>query len=182
MLRLSDLCGLLQPSEALLNRPSPAQTDGVTGLPRGSSVQVASPSTLVLRDMEWGAVYADIDLDNREDAVDLARTITLLQPDSKAVSAAYIVALVRAINTPGKEQERKKEVEDRLKRLLESNPDESQLEAVRDALALSNDREDLDLLGAAAEARFPKNVTFAERRRLEGYLVASLPHLGQTGD
>jgi hypothetical protein len=54
----------------------------------------------------WGAVYAQIDLGNGEDAVDLARTITLLRPDSKAASAAYIVAMELAIKTPGREPER----------------------------------------------------------------------------
>ena len=36
----------------------------------------------------WGAVYAQINLGNEEDAIDLARTITLLQPDSRAARVA----------------------------------------------------------------------------------------------
>jgi tetratricopeptide (TPR) repeat protein len=118
----------------------------------------------------WGAVYAQIDLGNYEDAVDLARTITLLQPDSKAASTAYIVALERAIKTPGKEPKRENEVKDGLKQLLQSNPNESQLLAVWDALAINNDREGLDLVAAEAKRRFPENSTF-EQRKLQRYLV-----------
>ncbi len=58
----------------------------------------------------WGAVYAQIDLGNGEAAVDLARTITVLQPDCTAANAAYIVALERAIKSPSEEPEREKEV------------------------------------------------------------------------
>jgi hypothetical protein len=110
----------------------------------------------------WGAVYAQIDMGNAEDAVDLARTITLLRPDSKAASAAYIVALELAIKTPGKEPEREKEVEDRLKQLLQSNPDESQLLAVWAALTTNKDRKGLDLVATAAKRLFPENTTFEE--------------------
>jgi hypothetical protein len=129
----------------------------------------------------WGAVYALIDLGNGEDAVDLARTISLLQPDSKAASTAYIVALERALKTPGKEPEREKEVEDRLKRLLQSNPDESQLLAVWDALVINDDREGLELVAAGAKRLFPENSTF-EERKLQRYFVGLLQYAGQTGD
>jgi|SRR5450631_2509719 len=130
----------------------------------------------------WGAVYAQIDLGNGEDAVDLARTVTLLQPDSKAASTAYIVALARAIRTPGKEQEREKEVEYCLRRLLKSNPDESQLEAVWDALLKRNDRKGLDLVAAGAKRLFPDNATFEERRKLQRYLAGLQRGDGQTGN
>jgi tetratricopeptide (TPR) repeat protein len=109
----------------------------------------------------WGAVYAQIDLGNAEGAVDLARTITLLQP-SQAASTAYIVALERAIKTPGKEPEREKEVGDRLEQLLQSNPDQSQLLAVWDAFKKNNDRKGLDLVAAEGRQRFPENATFDE--------------------
>ena len=129
----------------------------------------------------WGAVYAQIDLGNYEDAVDLARTITLLQPDSKAASTAYIVALERAIRTPGQEPKREKDVKDGLNQLLRSNPTESQLLAVWDALAINNDREGLDLVTAEANRRFPENSTF-EQRRLQSYLVDLVHSDSQTGD
>ena len=82
----------------------------------------------------WGAVYAQIDLGNSEAAVDLARTITVLQPDCTAANAAYIVALERAIKSPSEEPEREKEVGDRLGPFLKSNPEKSELLAVLDAL------------------------------------------------
>ncbi len=58
---------------------------------------------------------------------DLARTITVLQPDGTAANAAYIVALERAIKSPGGEPEREKEVGDRLGPFLKSNPEKSEL-------------------------------------------------------
>ena len=41
----------------------------------------------------WGAVYAQLDLHQGEDAIVLARTINLLEPGSTAAAIAYIVAL-----------------------------------------------------------------------------------------
>jgi tetratricopeptide (TPR) repeat protein len=108
----------------------------------------------------WGAVYAQIDLGNSEDAVDLARAITLLQPDCTAGNAAYIVALERAIKSPGHEPEREKEVKDRLGQLLKSNPDKSELLAVLDAFLINNDRKRADLVAAEGKRRFPEDTTF----------------------
>jgi hypothetical protein len=121
----------------------------------------------------WGAVYAQIDLGNSEDAVELARTITLLQPDCTAANAAYIVALERTIKSPGYEPEKEKEVKDRLKQLLNSNPNKSQLLAVLDAFLINNDRERADLVAAEGKRRFPEDTTF-EERKLQSYLVSSL--------
>jgi hypothetical protein len=121
----------------------------------------------------WGAVYAQIDLRNYDDAIDLARTITLLQPDSKAARAAYIVALGRAIRTSWKEQEKEKELENRLARFLESNPDEFQLLTICDALMVNNDREALGLAAAEAKRLFPENSVF-EERMLRGYSAGLL--------
>jgi hypothetical protein len=112
----------------------------------------------------WGAVYAQIDLGNLEAALDLARTITLLQPDSTTANAAYIVALESAIKSPGQQPERENEVTDRLGQLLKSNPIESELLAVLDALLTNNDRKDADVVVAEGKRRFPKNSTFEERR------------------
>src|SRR5208282_6920293 len=41
-LDLAQRAGLLKPTEALLDQPSPAQADGIARLPCGSSVQVAA--------------------------------------------------------------------------------------------------------------------------------------------
>jgi hypothetical protein len=112
----------------------------------------------------WGAVYAQIHLGNNEDAVDLARTITLLQPDSKAARTAYIVALAHATRNSEGEPEREKELEDRIKRLLELNPDESQLSAIWHALLKNNNDEGLELVAAGARRLFPRSSAFEEPR------------------
>ena len=121
----------------------------------------------------WGAVYAQINLGNEEDAIDLARTITLLQPGSRAASAAYIVALESGRKTPWKDPKKEKEVEDRLKRFLDSSPDESQLLAIWDALIMKNDRDGLDLIATGAKRLFPDNSIF-EERKLRSYSAGLL--------
>ena len=121
----------------------------------------------------WGAVYAQINLGNDEDAIDLARTITLLQPGSRAASAAYIVALESGIKTPWKEPKKEKEVEDRLKRFLDSSPDESQLLAIWDALIVKKDRNGLDLIATGAKRLFAENSIF-EERKLRAYATGLL--------
>jgi hypothetical protein len=121
----------------------------------------------------WGAVYAQIDLHNSEAAVDLARTITVLQPGCTAANAAYIVALERAIKSPGDEPEREKEVGDRLGPFLESNPEKSELLAVLDALLSNKDREHVDLVVAEGKRRFPEDSGF-EERGLQNFLAGLL--------
>jgi hypothetical protein len=121
----------------------------------------------------WGAVYAQINLGNDEDVIDLARAITLLQPGSRAASAAYIVALESGIKTPWKEPEKEKEVVGRLKRFLESSPDASQLLAIWDALIMKNDRDGLDLIATGAKRLFPENSIF-EERKLRSYSAGLL--------
>jgi hypothetical protein len=111
----------------------------------------------------WGAVYAQIEMGKAEDAVDLARTITLLHPDSTAAIAAYIVALERAIKSPGHDPEREKEVKDRLGPFLKSNPDKSELLAVLDAFLINNDRENAILVATEGKRCFPEDSTFQSR-------------------
>ena len=41
-LDLAQRAGLLEPSEAFFNQPSPAQADGIAGLPRGSAIEIAA--------------------------------------------------------------------------------------------------------------------------------------------
>jgi hypothetical protein len=112
----------------------------------------------------WGAVYAQLDLGNAEEAVDLARTITLLQPDSKVAGTAYIVALEGAIKLSGKEPEREKEVLVRLKQLLSSKIEQTQLQALWHSFKETNYQEGLDLVAADGKRRFPGDSTFAESR------------------
>jgi tetratricopeptide (TPR) repeat protein len=110
----------------------------------------------------WGAVYAQLDLGRGEDAVDLARVITLLQPDSRAAATAYIVALEGAMSVSGKQPEREKEVEVRLKELLQSKIEQTQLQALWSAFEKNNYHEGLDMVGAEAKRRFPADSTFHE--------------------
>jgi len=56
-LYLTDRAGLLEPAEALLDRPAPAQADGVAGVPRRSPVQVRAALLVVLGDM-----HGDVEL------------------------------------------------------------------------------------------------------------------------
>lgn len=121
----------------------------------------------------WGAILAQIDLGNDQDAMELARTLTLLRPDSTAASAAYIVALERAMKTPWEEPEKEKELKDRLGRFLESNPRESEVFTVWDALMVNNEREDLDLIATGATCLFPESSIF-ERRMLQRYSAGLL--------
>jgi tetratricopeptide (TPR) repeat protein len=128
----------------------------------------------------WGAVYGQIRLGNSEAAVDLARTITLLRPDCTAVNAAYIVALEGAIKSSGDEPEREKEVDDRLGKLLTSNPEKSELLAVLDAFLKKKDRDRADVVAAEGERRFPEDRAF-EERKIQSYFVGSLHDERQTG-
>jgi tetratricopeptide (TPR) repeat protein len=128
----------------------------------------------------WGAVYAQIDLGHSEAAVDLARTITLLQPGCTAANAAYIVALERTIQSPGHEPKKEKEVVDRLKELLKSKPEESELLAVLDAFLTNNDYKHADLLVAEGKRRFPGDSAF-EERKIQSYVAGVLHYDGQAG-
>jgi hypothetical protein len=125
-------------------------------------------------------VYAQIDLGHSEAAVELARTITVLQPDCTAANAAYIVALERTIQSPGHEPEKEKEVGDRLKELLKSNPEASELLAVLDAFLTNNDYKHADLLVAEGKRRFPGDSAF-EQRKIHNYLAGLLQSDGQLG-
>ncbi len=103
---------------------SAKETEEVAEYTRALEMRPTEPSPL------WGAIYAQLDLGKGEDAVDLARVITLLQPDSKAAVTAYIVALEGAMSVSGKQPEREKEVEVRLKQLLQSKIEQTQLQAL----------------------------------------------------
>jgi tetratricopeptide (TPR) repeat protein len=111
----------------------------------------------------WAAVYALLDLNRDEDAIDLAKTITLLQPDSTAANSAYVFALASAITVPGNEPERKTEVETHLKPLLEE-ADNIQLQTLWYAFKKNHDSQSLSQVAAVGKRRFPKDPTFQECR------------------
>ncbi|MEA2260343.1 MAG: hypothetical protein QOJ51_3168 [Acidobacteriaceae bacterium] len=133
---------------------SAKETEEVVEYSRALEMRPTEPSPL------WGAVYAQLDLGNGEDAVDLARVITLLQPDSKDAATAYIVALEGAMSVSGKQPEREKEVEVRLKQLLQSKTEQTQLQALWSAFDKNNYQEGLDLVAAEGKRRFPADSTF----------------------
>jgi tetratricopeptide (TPR) repeat protein len=144
------------------NKESPAilvkETEEVEEYTRALELRPAEASPL------WGAIYAQLDLGNGEDAVNLARTITLLQPDSKTASAAYIFALEGTIRVTGKDPEREKEVELRLKQLLQSEIEQTELQTLWHAFKTKDYQEGLDLVAAEAKRRFPLDSTFEESR------------------
>jgi hypothetical protein len=83
-----------------------------------------------------------------------------LQPDSKAATTAYIIALEGAMSVSGKESKREKEVEVRLKQLLQSKIEQTQLQALWHAFEKNNYQEGLDLVAAEGKLRFPADSTF----------------------
>ena len=137
---------------------SEKETEEVREYTRALELRPMEPSPL------WGAVYAQLDLGKAEAAVDLARTITLLQPGSKAASTAYIVALEGGLRLSGKQPEREKEVEVRLKQLLQSKIEQTQLQALWHAFKENNYREGLDLVTSEGKRRFPADPTFGKGR------------------
>jgi hypothetical protein len=149
---------------------SAKETEEVQEYTEALEMRPTEPSPL------WGAVYAQLDLGNAEEAVNLARTITLLQPDSKAASTAYIVALEGAIKVSQKEPERETEVEARLKQLLSSQIEQTQLQALWHAFKETHYQEGLDLVGAEGKRRFPADRTFTESRSSVELRSAGLNH------
>lgn len=135
------------------------ETEEVAEYIRALEMRPTEPSPL------WGAVYAQLDLGKGEEAVDLARTLTLLQPDSEAAATAYIVALEGAMTRSGKQPEREKEVEARLKQLLQSKIEQTQLQALWHAFEKNNYQEGLDLVAAEGKRRFPADSTFEAHER-----------------
>ena len=133
---------------------SAKETEEASEYTRALEMRPTEPSPL------WGAVYAQIELGKGEGAVDLARVITLLQPDSRAAATAYIVALEGAMSVSGKQPEREKEVEVRLKQLLPSIIEQTQLQALWSAFEKNNYQEGLNLVAAEGKRRFPADSTF----------------------
>lgn len=111
----------------------------------------------------WGAVFAQLDLHQGEDAIALARTITLLEPGSKDARLAYIVA-VEGAQSPGLERASEKEVGATLNTLLQSNLSESQLQLLYWAFQKNNNRKGMDLVAAEGRRRFPSDPTFAGQK------------------
>jgi hypothetical protein len=65
----------------------------------------------------------------------------------------------------GKKPEREKEVEVRLKQLLQSKIEQTQLQALWHAFEKNNYKEGLDLVAAEGKRRFPADPTFDEEHR-----------------
>jgi tetratricopeptide (TPR) repeat protein len=107
----------------------------------------------------WGAVYSSLDLHRAQDAVALAKTIALLQPDSNVAAVAYNIAF------EGSKKERPvtetdQELETRLKTVLQTKPDEGQMLALFFAFQNSNNQKAMDMVVADGKVRFPKDATF----------------------
>jgi tetratricopeptide (TPR) repeat protein len=147
-----------QDPKAALDSKKDTEEEEVMEYTRALELRPTEPAPL------WGAVYAQLELGKGEDAVDLARIITLLQPDSKAAATAYIVALEGATNISGKQPEREKEVELRLRQLLQSKIEQTQLQALWKAFEKNNYQEGLDLVAAEGKRRFPADPTFDKGR------------------
>jgi hypothetical protein len=76
----------------------------------------------------WAVVYALLESKRTEEAVNLSRTVTLLQPESTAAHAAYIVSLEHAMKETGRNAEQEKDLESHLKPVLE-NANKSEVQA-----------------------------------------------------
>jgi Flp pilus assembly protein TadD len=121
----------------------------------------------------WGAVYAQLDLHQGEDAIVLSRTINLLEPGSTAAGIAYIVALEGA-QSEGLVGAPEKEVEARLNTLLQSNLNDSQLQTLYWACQKNNNRKGIDLVATEGKRRFPSDPTF-QGQKPSGKLQNSVP-------
>jgi tetratricopeptide (TPR) repeat protein len=109
----------------------------------------------------WGVLYALIDLKRNEDAVHLTRTITLLQPESTAANAAYVVALEHAMKKAGREAEREADVAAHLNPLLQSASN-SELQALWHSCQDQHDSENMVKLAVAWKRRFPNDRAFKD--------------------
>ena len=85
-LDLAQRAGLLKPTEALLDQPSPAQADGIARLPCGSSVQVAAAALVVLRYMR-----CHVQLPHRAD--EILAVVSLVRAHRDAPRAALLLLL-----------------------------------------------------------------------------------------
>ncbi len=155
---LMHLVAIMKKNDKELAGIAAKETEEVQEYTRALELRPTEPSPL------WGAVYAQLDLGQAEEAVDLARTITLLEPESKAANTAYIVALEGAMQTSANAPEREKEIELRLKQLLPTKIEQTQLQALWHAFKENNYQEGLDLVGPEAKRRFPADSTFSESK------------------
>ena len=107
----------------------------------------------------WGVLYAMIDAKRSEEAVDLARVILVLQPDSATVRAAYVVALEYAMRDGGKDEEREAEVKLQIASVARA-ADQSELEAIWFSCAQRGDVRSMRELAVVGRRRFPQDATF----------------------
>jgi len=125
----------------------------------------------------WGAVYAQLELHKGEDAIALARTISLLEPDSTDASLAYLVA-VEGAQSHGLEGASEKEVGATMNTLLQSNLNDSQLQTLYYAFQNNSNRKGIDLVAAEGKRRFPSDLTFDGQKpsgKLQNPVSPALP-------
>ena len=108
----------------------------------------------------WGAVYAQLDLGRTGEAVQLARTISLLVPQSAAANMASIIALEGDMKVSGKDPAAILEVESRLKPLLNLDLGVIQLQTLLHACDASGDVQALELIAREGRRRFPETPDF----------------------
>jgi tetratricopeptide (TPR) repeat protein len=111
---LQHLADIAQTQEKSPDAIQAAQNKAITELTKALELRPTQLSPL------WGAVYALLHSNRVAEAVDLSRTISLLQPESTAAYAAYIVSLEHKITDAPKDErgELQTEVEDHLKAVL----------------------------------------------------------------
>ncbi|MCU1250423.1 MAG: hypothetical protein JWQ49_3452 [Edaphobacter sp.] len=117
-----------------------AQEREITELTKALKLQPTQPSPL------WGVVYALLDSKRSPEAVNLTRTISLLQPESTPASttaqAAYIVSLEHAIKEIGNNAEGERDIELHLKAVL-GKISYSELDALLSSFVYASDRKSL---------------------------------------
>ena len=83
-LHLVNRPGLLEPAEALLDQPSPAQTDRIAGMPGGSAIHVGAASLLVLR-------YMRGHVESSGGGDEVLRVVGLVGTDGDTPRAAFLL-------------------------------------------------------------------------------------------
>jgi tetratricopeptide (TPR) repeat protein len=112
------------------------QQDEIAEFTRALELQPTQVSPL------WAAVYALLESNRTPEAVNLSRTISLLQPESTTAQAAYIVSLEHAMKDTGKKTEDEKDIELHLKAVLgKASP--AELGALLSSFVYASDRKSL---------------------------------------
>ncbi len=126
----------------------------------------------------WGALYTLIKLGRDNEAVDLTRTMTLLQPESTEANTAHVMALEHAMKTSGGSPAKETEMAEHLDPLLETATD-FELQALWNSFKDQNDDARLQKVANAGLRRFPLDKSFrvtGATAPLAAQLVASNRH------